>query len=579
MADKPTIPDFPALPDFGQMITQACEVVASVRGIPYDFNGTLSLENKFVVLFKTVKEMFNAQDALVKSYKELHEFINTYFDNLDVQEEVNKKIDELEKNGTLSRLLSNVVGNDSYPTFVSSTDAMTNHKLVYVLSSNGHIYYYNNTWVDSGLTYGAFGSYTPSSILITPSNISSFFNDLNNAPLNKTVFLFDMTKEIMSNLPVDSVYHGVLSTFQHTTYSKQPGGYQLLITKKNIFTRMNTGTVQSGYAWSDWLAFNSNSYQPSDVLVLPSNIDSTFNDLNNAPLNKTVFLFDMTKDIMKNLPVDSVYHGALSTFQYSNYSSQGGGYQLLVTNDRLYYRLNISSSDGKLTWKNWSHNEISKTNYFKTFNFFRSFCTIGDSLSVGYHTLKNGNAISRDLEHSWPNYIKIKYNNTVYWSGKSGATCKSWLNATENTWGINYLKSIPQQPLYILCMGANETGIPIGTSADIGTDNDTLYGYISKVISEVRKYAPNCYIISTGISRKQGTDSTVVSVNNVYKDMQNFFENYFYADCMSELNSKPFTDLYNNFHYTPLGYSALAEFFEEKFDSILNENITKFLYA
>ena len=139
MADKPTIPDFPALPDFGQMITQACEVVASVRGIPYDFNGTLSLENKFVVLFKTVKEMFNAQDALVKSYKELYEFINTYFDNLDVQEEVNKKIDELEKNGTLSQLLSNIVGNDSHPTFVSSIDAMTNHKLVYVLSSNGHI--------------------------------------------------------------------------------------------------------------------------------------------------------------------------------------------------------------------------------------------------------------------------------------------------------------------------------------------------------------------------------------------------------------------------------------------------------
>ena len=121
--------------------------------------------------------------------------------------------------------------------------------------------------------------------------------------------------------------------------------------------------------------------------------------------------------------------------------------------------------------------------------------------------------------------------------------------------------------------------MPIGTSADIGTDNNTLYGYISKVISEVRKHAPNCYIISTGISRGQGTDNAVISVNNVYKDMQNFFENYFYADCMSELNSKPFTDLYNNFHYTPLGYSALAEFFEKKFDSVINENITKFLYA
>lgn len=105
MAEKPTIPDFPDLPDFGQMITQACEVVANVRGIPYDFNGTLSLENKFVVLFKTVKEMFDAQDAIVKSYKELYEFVNNYFSNLDVQEEVNNKLQSMLDDGTLFNYL------------------------------------------------------------------------------------------------------------------------------------------------------------------------------------------------------------------------------------------------------------------------------------------------------------------------------------------------------------------------------------------------------------------------------------------------------------------------------------------
>lgn len=109
---KPTIPDFPTLPDFGQMITQACEVVASVRGIPYDFNGTLSLENKFVVLFKTVKEMFDAQDELVKSYKALHDFINQYFSNLDLQNEVNKKIEEMKESGELLNLMKPTVSNE-----------------------------------------------------------------------------------------------------------------------------------------------------------------------------------------------------------------------------------------------------------------------------------------------------------------------------------------------------------------------------------------------------------------------------------------------------------------------------------
>ena len=111
MAEKPTIPDFPTLPDFGKMITQACEVVASVRGIPYDFNGTLSLENKFVVLFKTVKEMFDAQDKLVKSYKALYDFVNQYFTNLDIQTEVNKKIEEMKDSGELLNLLKPNVSN------------------------------------------------------------------------------------------------------------------------------------------------------------------------------------------------------------------------------------------------------------------------------------------------------------------------------------------------------------------------------------------------------------------------------------------------------------------------------------
>jgi lysophospholipase L1-like esterase len=109
---KPTIPDFPTLPDFGKMITQACEVVASVRGIPYDFNGTLSLENKFVVLFKTVKEMFEAQNELVKSYKALYDFVNQYFTNLDIQTEVNKKIEEMKNSGELLNLLKPTVSNE-----------------------------------------------------------------------------------------------------------------------------------------------------------------------------------------------------------------------------------------------------------------------------------------------------------------------------------------------------------------------------------------------------------------------------------------------------------------------------------
>ena len=198
---------------------------------------------------------------------------------------------------------------------------------------------------------------------------------------------------------------------------------------------------------------------------------------------------------------------------------------------------------------------------------------------MGYHTLKNGSPVSEDKNVSWGSYIKNKYNNTVYWSGKSGATCKSWLSEQSNKWGVKYMKEIDAQPLYILCMGANEVNSTIGSASDIGTNNDTLYAYVSKVISEVRTHSPNCFIISTGISRGEGISDSVNAVNNVYKDMENHFENYFYLDCVEELNSEPFTSLYNDYHYTPLGYSALAELFERKINEKINGNIGNFLYA
>ena len=412
-----------------------------------------------------------------EAFKDLKEFVDGYFANLDVQKEINAKLDSMVDDGTFIKLITPLISNDSYPKFVDDVSKMTDTKLVYVLSTNAHIYYYNNTWIDSGLVYGSFNSYTPSDIIITPNNINTYFNNLNNAPLNKTIFLFNITSDIMENLPTSPIEYGVLSTFQYSRNINQPGGYQLLVTSDGLYSRINWGSYNDNFNWTAW-ATNAN-----------------------------------------------------------------------------------------------------KQNYILAFNLFRSFCTIGDSLSVGYHTLKNGTKIEEDKDISWSSYIKNKYNNTVYWSGKSGATCKSWLNEKSNDWGVNYLKTIPVQPLYILCMGANESGIPIGNVNDIGTTNDTLYAYVSKVIQEVKNYAPNSIIISTGIGRGTGINESVININNVYKEMEKHFENYFYINCMYDLNKIPFTSLYNNFHYTPLGYSAIAELYETKINELVNNNIDKFLYS
>ena len=619
--------------------------------------------------------------GLHEAYKKLQGYVNDYFSTLDVQEEINNKLDVMSEDGSLSTLLKPIIGNNSLPSFVDSVSAMTNKLLVYVLKSNGHIYYYNSgNWKDSGLIYGAFNSYAPSDIIILPNNVDTYFNNLNDAPINKSVYLYKISSDIMKNLPIspaigclstfqysdrsnqpggyqlfvgenrvftrsntgsapnfnwgkwveisnETTYHpsdilisegniktyfndlnnaplnrtifllnitdtlmknlpispasGCLSTFQYSDRSNQPGGYQLFVSKKRVFTRINSGSAPN-FTWSDWIEISSeSSYRASDIIIIPSTIGDYFDNLNNAPLNKTIYLYKITDDIMKNLPPISPATGCLSTFQYSDRSNQPGGYQLFVGDNRVFTRSNTGSAPN-FNWGNWielSNPKEEKTYYPKGFNLFRKFCTVGDSLSVGYHTLKDGTAVSEDKDISWSSFIKNKYNNDVYWSGKSGATCLSWLNETSEEWGLKYAKKIGQMPLYILCMGANEVNQTIGSESDIGTTNNTLYSYVSRVIDELKKISPNCFIISTGISRGVGFGSSAINVNAVYKKMEKHYSNYYYMDCINELNSAPFTSLYNNYHYTAIGYNAMAKLFSDKLDEIIKKHLSEFLYV
>ena len=210
------------------------------------------------------------------------------------------------------------------------------------------------------------------------------------------------------------------------------------------------------------------------------------------------------------------------------------------------------------------------------FSVFSKFASVGDSLSVGYNTEKDGTPISEDLKHSWGAYIEKRCGTKSFWTGKSGQTCKTWLNTTSETWGLNYCKSIGTMPLYVICMGANEPGINIGTTDDIDTDNDTLYGYVSKVINELRNISPKSYIVCTGVSREQQNS---LKINDVYKTVCELKEKCYYLDCFKEFNSEPFTSYFFNWHYSANGYSAMANLFDYKLKKVMAKNVEDFKYV
>lgn len=85
--------------------------------LPLVYDDSLSyyeLLNKIVVyLNNTISDVANVEDnvtSLLNAYTQLQEYVNNYFDNLNVQEEINSKLDEMAENGELSNLIEPFVG-------------------------------------------------------------------------------------------------------------------------------------------------------------------------------------------------------------------------------------------------------------------------------------------------------------------------------------------------------------------------------------------------------------------------------------------------------------------------------------
>lgn len=124
--------------------------------------------------------------SLYNAYVSLQDYVNDYFDNLDVQEEINNKLDELADDGTLTQLIKGYVdpiyeayettinanicnqnanitaisnkvdaATNGSPLVASSTDDMTDTTKVYVNTTDGKWYYYDGDSWEIGGTYQA----------------------------------------------------------------------------------------------------------------------------------------------------------------------------------------------------------------------------------------------------------------------------------------------------------------------------------------------------------------------------------------------------------------------------------------
>lgn len=163
--------------------------------IETDFDGITSyelLEALTNYLNNVIKNEENVESNVAKlnqAYLELFNYVKNYFDNLDVQEEINNKLDDLVADGTLTRLIgeyvqplideqnetienfTNSVNNQianqntqiqavvsgspkaTYDTLAQLQSADPDHNYIYVVRETGNWYYYSNNQWNSGGSY------------------------------------------------------------------------------------------------------------------------------------------------------------------------------------------------------------------------------------------------------------------------------------------------------------------------------------------------------------------------------------------------------------------------------------------
>ena len=192
------------------------QVINNLGIIPTSYKDSMSYYETLAWLCKyleetvipTVNQNGNAVQELQNLYIELNSYVTHYFDTLDVQEEINNKLDQMASSGVLQELINNrfnyldneikAVASGSpagvYASLSALQTADPDHTKIYLTVDNGHWNYYNtdsNLWTSGGVYQASEDSET---VEILDEKINKFFefggvNYLNliNLSINKVI--------------------------------------------------------------------------------------------------------------------------------------------------------------------------------------------------------------------------------------------------------------------------------------------------------------------------------------------------------------------------------------------------------
>lgn len=220
-----------------------------------------------------------------------------------------------------------------------------------------------------------------------------------------------------------------------------------------------------------------------------------------------------------------------------------------------------------------------------TFGIFEKWATIGDSFSIGRWYVRNGDSWIpyKTSRLAWGAILSREVGNTFLSLGIGGINTRTFLTAPVSTGGgMALAEASPEQELYFLCLGINDTSLGssyIGTVADIpatydATHPDTFYGNYGEIIRRLKHHSPDCRFI---ISKLAAWNDS--SVKDAYNAAIEGLAEHFEIPCID-----PFTDDFfssnfylntrggNNGHPTGMTYGGMAMAYKRLISKCIYEN-------
>lgn len=373
-------------------------------------------------------DMTEEWDNIKNDWTTLYNYVHNYFDNLDVQTEIDNKLNQMVIDGTFQQILKQVYGTTLGVEIVASTGDMTDPGKSYVLSSdsNGYIWFWNGTqFVQSSVSY------------LNPLNSLSFIAnnsclDLDN--LYRNIYNVS-TADIGSHTNVPPTAEGfiVIDLSANSTASVQiaynHGQYN---PEAAFFIRKKSNSI-----WGNWVTYNSADYIKHTT--------ATITDLNDLYRE---FINISTADLGNVSNIPATTEGIIvADFATSSNESIQIAYNYNSSSEPIFFIRKKSSG----TWGAWS--KYNADAYID----FISALTSGDDADnlnrdISYVTTANLSGVSNipstirgiiieDRTCSISSRLQFAYNYAsndipVIWVRKSSSagTWSDWFEITKNLW-------------------------------------------------------------------------------------------------------------------------------------------------